>query len=76
MKIFVEKACLFKAYKPLSLKSYAKESSLYGAISRVLHFTQVPRAVFTFYTTFCDFKMSIKQNCLYENASYSFHCFY
>ena len=42
MKIFVEKACLFKAYKPLSLKSYAKESSLYGAILYVFHFRKSP----------------------------------
>ena len=42
MKIFVEKACLFKAYKPLSLKSYAKESSLYVANSHVLRFFNSP----------------------------------
>ena len=42
IKIFVKKSCFFKAYKRLSLKSYAKESSLYGAISPVLYFCNSP----------------------------------
>ena len=42
IKIFVEKPCFFNAYKRLSLKSYAKESSQYGAISHVLRFRNSP----------------------------------
>ena len=42
IKNFVEMYCFFNAYKRLSLKSYAKESSLYGAISRVLYFRNSP----------------------------------
>ena len=42
IKMFVSKPCFFKAFKRLLLKIYAKESSLYGAISCVLHFMQAP----------------------------------
>ena len=42
IKNFVEKSCFFKASKRLFLKSYAKESSLYGANSHVLRFFNSP----------------------------------
>ena len=42
IKNFVEKSCFFKAFKRLLLKIYAKESSLYGAISHVLYFRNSP----------------------------------
>ena len=64
MKIFVEKACLFKAYRRLSLKIYAKESSLYGAISRVLHFMQVLGQSSPFTQFFAAFGIGMVRNCL------------
>ena len=64
IKIFVEKPCFFNAYKRLSLKSYAKESSQYGAISHVLRFRNSPRAVFAIHTTFAIFRICMERNCL------------
>ena len=42
IKNLAEKSCFFKAYRRLSLKIYAKESSLCGAISYVFHFRKSP----------------------------------
>ena len=64
IKNLAEKSCFFKAYRRLSLKIYAKESNLYGAISCVLHFTQVPRAVFAIHTIFAAFRIGMERNCL------------
>ena len=63
IKKFVEMSCFFNAYKRLSLKSYAKESSQYGAISHVFNFRKLP-AVFAIHTIFAVLKIGMERNCL------------
>ena len=65
IKKFVEMSCFFNAYKRLSLKSYAKESSQYGAISHVFNFRKPP-AVFAIHTIFAVLKIGMERNCLQE----------
>ena len=72
IKMFVSKPCFFKAFKRLLLKIYAKESSLYGAISRVLRFTQVPRAVFAIHTIFCCFRNRYGTKLLVRNIPHTY----
>ena len=76
IKNLAEKSCFFKAHRRLSLKIYAKESSLYGAISCVLHFMQAPRQSLRF-TQFLLLSESVwSEIACKKYAPYSFRCFY
>ena len=76
IKNFVEKPCFFKASKRLFLKSYAKENSLYGAISCVLHFMQAPGQSLRF-TQFLLLSESVwSEIACKKYAPYSFCYFY
>ena len=76
IKNLAEKSCFFNAYKLLLLKSYAKESSLCGAISCVLHFMQAPGQSLQF-TQFLLFSKSVWcEIACKKYTSYSFCYFY
>ena len=66
IKNFVEKSCFFKASKRLFLKSYAKESSLYGAISHVLYFRKPPGSLRSSHN-FCCFQNRYGAKLLVRN---------
>ena len=66
IKNFVEKSCFFKVSKRLFLKSYAKESSLYGAISHVLYFRKPPGSLRSSHN-FCCFQNRYGAKLLVRN---------